>query len=182
MGPPGGNNRSVKTDVDRLIMRTDTGELTRRGKMSNFALIAVGLITFFVPTIRFDPPIEGRQYWSVLDMVRRPDSTTDTEMPFPSAWVMVTTIPFGWAYVVYVVLLAGMGAVLLFPFRKLMIGIGVGGLACLFLSVGGGLGLVKLTTTPAFQSTQGGDLRILWASFGAVLAALTITAWTDTPT
>src|SRR6201997_595595 len=163
-----------------LLAQPDTGELSRKGKRKALVLIALGLLTFFLPVINFDPPLQDRQHWSVLDIARRlPAPATDTPATtFPTP----LTIAFEWVYAFYGTLLAGLGVVLLFPYRKLLLGICLAALACLFFPFKGVLGVLFLATMTSIQSDRGGDLKTLWILFGIEVAALAVVAWTDTTT
>jgi hypothetical protein len=104
--------------ISPVLMQTETGHLTRKGKLTAFALIVAGLLTFFVPMIKFDPPMLGRRYWSVWEMVRRSDNQVVTEILLPSSLLVASAIPFEWIYVTYAVFIVAMGALLLFPFSQ----------------------------------------------------------------
>lgn len=163
-----------------LLAQPDTGELSRKGKRNALVFIALGLLTFFVPVINFDPPLQGQPHWSVLDVARRlpapaPDTPATT---FPTT----LTIAFEWVYAFYGTLLAGLGVVLLFPYCKLLLGICLAALACLFFPFKGVLGVLWLATMTSIQSDRGGDLKTLWILFGIEVAALAVVTWTDTTT
>ncbi len=163
-----------------LHAQLETGELSRKGKRNALVFIALGLLTFFLPVINFDPPMLDRQHWSVLDVARQlPHPTSDTPATtFPTA----LSIAFEWVYAFYGTLLAGLGVVLLFPYRKLLLGICLAALACLFFPFHGVLGVLWLAAMTSIQSDRGGDLKTLWILFGIVVAALVLVAWTDTTT
>lgn len=163
-----------------LLAQPDTGELSRKGKRNALVFIALGLLTFFLPVIIFDPPLQDRQHWSVLDIARRlPAPATDTPA---TAFPTTLTIAFEWVYAFYGTLIAGPGVVLLSPYRKLLLGICLAALACLFFPFHGVLGVLWLAAMTSIQSDRGGDLKTLWILFGIDVAALAVVAWTDTTT
>jgi hypothetical protein len=160
-----------------LLAKPDVGELSRKGKQKALILIAVGLLTVFLPVINFDPPLQGQQRWSVFDVARRiPAPATDTlATTFPTK----LTIAFESVYAFYATLLAGVGVVLLFPYRKLLLGVCLVALACLVFPFRGVLGILWLAAMNSIQSDRGGDLKTLWIIFGIEIAALAVVAWTD---
>ena len=161
-----------------LLAQPDTGVMSRKGKQKALVCLALGLLTFFLPVINFDPPLQDQQRWSVFDIARRiPAPTAETPAKsFPTN----LPIAFEWIYAFYGTLLAGLGAVLLFPYRKLLLGICLASLACLFFPFKGVLGILWLAAMNSIQSDRGGDLKTLWILFGIDVAALAIVAWTDT--
>src|SRR5579862_4110496 len=163
-----------------LLAQPDTGELSRKGKQKALVLIAVGLLTVFLPVINFDPPLQDQQHWSVLQIARHiPAPATDTPATkFPTT----LTIAFESVYAFYGTLAAGVGVVLLFPYRKLLLGVCLASLACLFFPFHGALGILWLAAMNSIQSDRGGDLKTLWILFGIDVAALALVTWTDTTT
>lgn len=161
-----------------LLAQPDTGELSRKGKRKALVFIALGLLTVFLPVINFEPPLQDRQHWSAFDVARHiPAPATET----PATTFLTTlTIAFEWIYAFYGTLLAGLCVVLLFPYRKLLLGVCLGALACLFFPFKGALGILWLAATTSIQSDRGGDLKTLWILFGIEVAALAVVAWTDT--
>lgn len=161
-----------------LLAQPDTGELSRKGKQKALVFIALGLLTFFLPVINFDPPLQDQQRWSAFDIARRlPAPATDTPATtFPTT----LKIGFEWVYAFYGTLLAGLGVVLLFPYRKLLLGVCLASLACLFFPFKGVLGVLWLAAMNSIQSDRGGDLKTPWLLFGIDVAALAIVTWTDT--
>src|SRR5579863_1306639 len=163
-----------------ILAQPDTGELSRKGKKNALVVIALGLLTFFLPVINFDPPLQGQQRWSVFEVARRiPAPATDT---FATTFPTTLTISFESVYAFYGTLLAGVGVVLLFPYRKLLLGVCLAALACLFFPFHGALGILWLAAMSSIQSDRGGDLKTLWILFGIEVAALAVVAWTDTST
>ena len=162
-----------------LLAQPDTGELSRKGKRKALVFLALGLITFFLPVINFDPPLQNQQHWSAFDIARRiPAPTTDTPAKsFPTT----LKIEFEWIYAFCGTLLAGVGIVLLFPYRKLLLAVCLASLACLFFPFHGVLGVLWLAAMNSVQSDRGGDLKTLWILFAIDVAALAVVAWTDTP-
>jgi hypothetical protein len=163
-----------------LLAQPDTGELSRKGKRNALVFLALGLLTFFLPVINFDPPLHDQQHWSVLQVVWHiPAPATDTPATtFPAT----LTIAFEWVYAFYGTLVAGVGVVLLFPYRKLLLGVCLASLACLFFPFHGALGILWLAAMTSIQSDRGGDLKTLWILFGIEVAALAVVTWTDTTT
>lgn len=161
-----------------LLAQPDTGELSRKGKRKALVLIAFGLITFFLPVINFNPPLQGRQHWSVFDVARSlpPPPSNNLPTSFPTK----LSIAFECVYAFYGTLLAGLCVVLLFPYRKLLLGVCLASLACLFFPFHGVLGVLWLAAMTSIQSDRGGDLKTLWILFGIVVVALAVVAWTDT--
>lgn len=160
-----------------LLAQPDTGVLSRKGKRNALVVIALGLLTFFLPIINFDPPVQGQQRWSVFDIARRiPAPATETPAKsFPTN----LTIAFECTYAFYGTLLAALGVVLLFPYRKLLLGVSLASLACLFFPFKGVLGVLWLAAMNSIQSDRGGDLKTLWIIFGIEVVALAVVAWTD---
>lgn len=161
-----------------LLAQPDTGVLSRKGKQKALVLIAVGLLTVFLPVINFDPPLQGQQRWSVSDVARHiPAPATDTlATTFPTKM----TIAFESVYAFYGTLVAGVAVVLLFPYRKLLLAVCLASLACLFFPFHGALGILWLAAMNSIQSDRGGDLKTLWIIFGIEVVALAVVAWTDT--
>ena len=163
-----------------LLAQPDTGALSSKGKQKALVFIILGLLTFFLPVINFDPPLQDQQRWSVFDVARRiPAPTTDTPAKtFPTT----LKIEFEWIYAFYGTQFAGLGVVLLFPYRKLLLGVCLASLACLFFPFKGVLGVLWLAAMNSIQSDRGGDLKTLWIVFGVEVVALAVVAWTDNPT
>jgi hypothetical protein len=86
-------------------------------------------------------------------------------------------VPFG---LVYITLLVAMVAVLLLPFRKVLLWISLAGLFLLY-PFRGFFGGIRLG---AFLQTSGhsGSLATLWVLLGIAMLALAGVAWTDTTT
>lgn len=166
-------------------VKVDRGLLSAGGKRKAIILIAAGLLTFVLPLIHFDPPLQGQKYWSVLDVSNlpepgaaneKPSGTIDLRKMFNSAM----TLPFVWVYVLYGVLVAAGVSVLIAPFRKLVAGIGLTGIALLLVPFRGNLGLMRLLEADSFQSSRGGSLATLWLLFAIEYVLVTAVAWTDT--
>src|SRR5713226_156033 len=103
----------VANSSNPATRQSDTGRLSRRGKGIALTLIALGLLTFFLPIIKFDPPAHGQQYWSVSDITLRLRATLHPESPL----ALVLFIPFGSVYLTFLV---AMGTIFLIPFRKVL--------------------------------------------------------------
>jgi hypothetical protein len=161
-----------------LLAQPDTGELSRKGKKNALIVIALGLLTFFLPVINFDPPLQNQSHWSAFQVAKHiPAPGTDTlATTFPTT----LTIAFKWVYAFYGTLVVGVGVVLLFPYRKLLLGVCLAALACLFFPFHGALGILWLAAMTSIQSDRGGDLKTLWILFGIEVAALAVATWTDT--
>ena len=89
-------------------------------------------------------------------------------------------IPFEWVYAFYGTLILYAVTTLVLPFRKLLVGISLTGMALLVVPFRGIIGMLRLLETSAFQSNRGGDLRMVWLLFGVEFAILAVVAWTDT--
>ena len=164
-----------------LLAQPDTGELSRKAKQKALVFIALGLLTVFLPIINFDPPLQGQQRWSVFEVARRIPAAPSTDT-LAKTFPTTLTIAFEQIYAFYGTLLAGLGVVLLFPYRKLLLGVCLVALACLVFPFRGVLGVLWLAAMNSSQSDRGGDLKTLWILFGIDVAALAIVAWTDTTT
>ena len=105
---------SVENRRNPASMPLDTGRLSGRGKGNALTFIAIGLLTFVLPIVKLDPPVHGQQYQSVLDITQRLQATLHPETPL----ALLPVVPFG---LVYLTLLVAMGAVLLIPFRKVLL-------------------------------------------------------------
>ena len=55
-------------------VQVDTGKLSRSGLRKTLIFIALGLLSFALPTVEFDPPVRGQRYVSVLEMSQRPEA------------------------------------------------------------------------------------------------------------
>lgn len=163
-----------------LLAQPDTGVMSRKGKQKVLVFLALGLLTVFLPVINFDPPLQGQQRWSVFDIARRIPAPAGE--PLSKSFPTNLTIAFECIYAFYGTLLAALGAVLLFPYRKLLLGICLASLACLFFPFKGVLGVLWLAAMNSIQSDRGGDLKTLWILFAIEVAALAIVVWTDTTT
>jgi hypothetical protein len=167
-------------------VQVDTGKLSRRGTRNALIFIALGLLSFAFPLIEFDPPMQGQKYWSVLDVSRRPQIETGKNnsmggsFDFGATFASMMVLPFEWVYVFYGTLIVAAGAVLVFPFRKLLVGISLTGVVLLVVPFRGVLGMLRVLQTSAFQSNRGGDLRMVWILFGIEFAILAVVGWTDT--
>jgi hypothetical protein len=164
--------RLVENSRNPAIKQVDTGRLSRRGKGLALTFIAIGLLTFVLPIIKFDPPAHGHEYGSVLDITLRLQATLHPETPL----ALLLFVPFG---LVYSTLLVAIGAVLLIPFRKALLWISLAGLFLLLSPFRGLFGAIRLAAS--FQSSRhGGDLTTLWVILGIVILAVAGIAWTDT--
>jgi hypothetical protein len=167
-------------------VQVDTGKLSRRGMRKALILIALGLVSFALPIIEFDPPMQGQKYWSVLDISQQQQAETgkshDTGISFnfPAMFASMMVIPFEWVYAFYGTLILYAVTTLVLPFRKLLVGISLTGMALLVVPFRGIIGMLRLLETSAFQSNRGGDLRMVWLLFGVEFAILAVVAWTDT--
>ncbi len=149
-------------------IRSD-GRLSRRTRKLAFIFIAFGLLTFFAPVIKVEPPISGKQEWSVLDIAQELQSRLGQENPF--ALLLVPFAP------TYLVLLLSLGAVSFFPFQKLLLGLCAVGLFFLypFRGVLGGLRLAAF-----FRASAGGaDIRPLWLVLGLVMVVVAFVTWSN---
>jgi len=145
----------VENSRNPATRQADTGRLSRRGKGIALTFIAIGLLTFVLPIIKFNPPAHGQQYWSGLDIALQLQATLHPETPL----VLLLFVPFG---LVYLTLFVAMGAVLLFPFRKAIRWISLAGLFLLVYPFRGLFGAMRLAAL--FQSSRhGGGLTTLWA-------------------
>ncbi len=167
-------------------VQVDTGKLSRRATRNALIFIALGLLSFALPMIEFDPPTQGQKYWSVLDVSQRTQTATGKNnsaggvFDFGATLAAMMVIPFEWVYVFYATLVVAAAAVLVFPFRKLLLGISLTGMGLLFVPFRGVLGMMRVLETSTFQSDRGGDLRMVWILFGIEFAILAVVAWTDT--
>jgi hypothetical protein len=163
----------VENKRNRATRQQDTGRLSSKGKGIAVMFIAIGLLTFILPIIKFDPPLHGQQYWSVMDITLQLQAALHLETPL----AILLFVPFG---LVYVTLLVAMLAVLLLPFRKVLLWISFAGLFLLY-PFRGFFGGVRLG---AFLQSSGhsGSLTTLWVLLGIAMLALTAIAWTDTTT
>lgn len=167
-------------------VQVDTGKLSRRAMRNALIFIALGLLSFALPIIEFDPPMQGQKYWSVLDVSQRPlietgkNNSREGLFDFGATLAAMMVIPFEWVYVFYATLVVAAAAVLVFPFRKLLLGISLTGIGLLFVPFRGVLGMMRMLETSTFQSDRGGDLRMVWILFGIEFAILAVIAWTDT--
>lgn len=163
----------VENRRSRAIRVEETGRLSSRGKGIALTFIAIGLLTFVLPIIKFDPPAHGQQYWSVLDITLRLQAALRPETPL----AILLFVPFG---LVYVTLLVALVTVLFLPFRKALLWISLAGLFLLypFRGVFGGIRL------GAFLQSSGhsGSLTTLWVLLGIAMLVLAGVAWTDTTT
>ena len=161
----------VENSKNPATRQAYTGRLSSRGKGIALTFIAIGLLTFVLPIIKFDPPGHGQQYWSVLDITLQMQATLHPE----TSLVLLLFVPFG---LVYLTLLVAMGAVLLIPFRKALLWISLVGLFLLY-PFRGLFGAIRLAAS--FQSSRhGGDLTTLWVILGIAMLAVAGVAWTDT--
>jgi hypothetical protein len=168
MAPLVENHRNPATE------QADTGRLSRRGKGIALTFIVIGLLTFLLPIIKFDPPVHGQPYWSDLDITLRLQATVHPETPL----ALLLFVPFG---LVYLTLFVAMGEVLLAPFRKALRWISSAGILFLVYPFGGLLGAIRLAAV--FQSPRhGGSLTILWVVLGIAMLAVAGVAWTDATT
>jgi hypothetical protein len=168
-------------------VQVDTGRLSRRGLRNTLIFIAFGLLSFVLPIIEFDPPLQGQKYFSVLELCQRPQaemrkSSTGAVFDFQAVFASMMVIPFEWAYAFYGTLVVAAAAALVLPFRKLLVGINLTGICLLFVPFRGAIGMLRMLQSNSFQSNRGGDLRTLWIVFGIEFAILAVVAWTDTGT
>ena len=183
-GSPGqviGSSNPVSGGSKRFVVQPDRGELSRRGKRTTMFFIVLGLLTFVAPTIKFDPPVRGENYLSPYTVAQQAEQLGSIE---PKAILSsMAVLPFEFIYLIYLLFFAASGAVLLFPFRKLLIGIALTGLACLLLPFRGLVGVIRLASATSFsiQSSRGGDLMLLWILFAVVLVIVAFASWTDSP-
>ncbi len=168
-----------------MQVQVDTGRLSRRGTRNALIFIALGLLSFAFPIIEFDPPMQGQKYWSVLDVSRRPPMETGKNnssgdlFDFGATFASMMVLPFEWVYVFYGTLVVAAAAVLVFPFRKLLMGISLTGIALLAVPFRGVLGMLRVLQSDTFRSNRGGDLRMVWILFGIEFAILAVVGWTD---
>ena len=167
-------------------VQVDTGNLSRRGKRNVLIFIALGLLSFVMPTIEFDPPMQGQKYWSVWDLSQRPqvesgkNSSKSGLFDFSATFSAMMVIPFEWVYVFYATLVVAAAATLVFPFRKVLLGISLTGITLLAVPFRGTIGMMRVLQTSTFQSNRGGDLRMVWILFALEFASLAVITWTDT--
>jgi hypothetical protein len=91
----GGSNPVVRQGDRR-------GLLSGRARSTALTFTALGLLTFFVPLIRFDPPALGKQQWSVLDIALVLQARLRPETLFP-----LLRIPF---VLIYLLLFLALGS------------------------------------------------------------------------
>ena len=153
-------------------MRVDTGRLTRRGKKLALVFVGLGLATFLLPLIKFDPPGQGREYWSILEI-----SQLQTKTHPETSLLLILLFPFGLVYVTFLVATA---SIIVFPFRKALRWIS--GVGLFLLNPFRGLfGAVRLAGL--FEKRKpGGDLTTIWILLAIAMLAVAAVAWTDTPT
>ena len=166
-------------------VKVDRGLLSAGGKRKAIVLIAAGLLTFVLPLIHFDPPLRAQKYWSVLDVSHLPEPGAANEkssgpFDFRKMFDTTMTLPFVWVYVLYGMLVAAGVSVVIAPFRKLLAGIGLTGIALLLVPFRGSLGLMRLLEADSFRSSRGGSLATLWLLFAIEYVLVTAVAWTDT--
>lgn len=166
-------------------VQVDTGKLSRSGLRNTLIFIALGLLSFALPIVEFDPPVRGQRYVSVLEMSQRPEAESSKNsrgglFDFQAAMASLTVIPFEWVYAFYATLVVALAAALVLPFRKVLVGISLAGICLLFVPFRGAIGLARMLQSSSFQSNRGGDLRVIWILFGVEFAMLAIVAWTDT--
>lgn len=129
----------------------------------------LGLLTFFVPLIRADPPVGGKGHWSPLDVALYLPLGINLETPF-----LLLQIPFA---LVYLLLLLAIAALCFFPSRAGLIGISGYGIYLLFPFRGffGGIRLASIAT-----SGGGVDAKPLWLFLFLIMLLVAAAAWTDT--
>jgi hypothetical protein len=154
-----------------VTVQVDTGRLSRRGKGVALAFIAIGLLTFVLPIIKLDSPVQGQQYWSVLDLTLQMQDRLHLDMPFA-----LLLIPFGR---VYLTLLVALVTVLVIPLRKALRWISLAGLYMLhpFRGFFGGVRLGAF-----LEYSKGGGFVTLWILLGIAMLAIAAIAWTDATT
>lgn len=167
-------------------IQVDRGTLSSRSKRNALIFIVLGLLSIAAPVIEFDPSVHGQKYWSVWEMSQQPQIEIEKKnskeglFDFGATFAAMMTIPFGWVYLFYAALVAAAVATLVFPFRKLLLGISLTGIALLFVPFRGSLGMMRMLQASSFQSDRGGNVRIVWLLFAIEFAILTVIAWTDT--
>ena len=68
--------RGMDREAGPACLRCKLIKLSRRGLRNTLIFIALGLLSFALPTIEFDPPLQGQKYFSVLDLCQRPEAET----------------------------------------------------------------------------------------------------------
>ena len=166
-------------------VQVDRGTLSRRSKRSALIFIVLGLLSIVLPVIEFDPPVHGQKFWSVWEVSQQPQIETRKDTPkeglfdFGATFAAMMVIPFEWVYLFYAALITAAVATLTFPFRKLLLGISLTGIALLFVPFRGSLGMMRMLQASSFQSNRGGNLHIVWILFAIEFAILTVIAGTD---
>ena len=166
-------------------VQVDRGTLSRRSKRNALIFIVLGLLSIVVPVIEFDPPVHGQKLWSVWDVSQQPQieirkgSSNEGLFNFGATFAAMMVIPFEWVYLFYAALVAAAIATLAFPFRKLLLGVSLTGIALLFVPFRGSLGMMRMLQASSFQSNRGGNLRMVWILFAMEFAILALIAWTD---
>jgi hypothetical protein len=155
-----------------VTVQTDTGRLSTRGKGVALAFIASGLLTFVLPIIKFDSPVHGQQYWSVLDLTLQLQARLHLDTP-------IAVLPFVPFALVYLTLLVAMGMVLIIPLRKPLRWISLAGLYLLH-PFRGFFGGVRLGVF--LEYSKGGGFVTLWILLGVSILAIAAIAWTDATT
>lgn len=187
-GTPTGSTRYGSRSGSSLSqVQVDTGKLSRRGLRNTLIFIILGLLSFALPVIEFDPPLQGQKYFSVLDLCQRPEAETRKNstgdfLDFQAVFASMMMIPFEWVYAFYGTLVVAAAAALVLPFRKLLVGISLTGICLLFVPFRGVIGMWRMLQSSSFQSNRGGDLRMIWFLFGIEFAILAVVGWTDTGT
>ena len=74
--PAGSARYGSRSGSSLSQVHVDTGKLSRRGLRHALIFIALGLLSFALPTIVFEPPLQGQKYFSVLDICQRPEVET----------------------------------------------------------------------------------------------------------
>src|SRR6266567_5536723 len=161
----------MDTIIDRgpnpLTRQTDTGRLSRKGKQLVVIFIAIGLVTLFLPIIKYDPPVRGQQYWSLLDQTLQLQASLHPQTPV----VLLFYVPFG---LVYLTLLVALAAALLLPFRKVLLWISLVGL--FLLSPFRGLFGVMRLAAFVESGKKGGGLTPVWLILAIAMLAVAIVA------
>ena len=163
--------RLVENTGNLLAKHADTGRLSPRGKVVTLVFVAIGLATFFLPIIKFEPAVHGQQYGSILDITLLIQAALDPDLP-PYAILILS--PFG---LVYVTLLVALAAILLLPFRKALRWISLVGLFFLY-PFRGLFGAIRLAAFLESSRHSVGFITI-WAVLGIVMLAVAAVAWTD---
>jgi hypothetical protein len=69
--------------ADTGAPRREGDQLSKRGRAAVVLFAMLGLSTFFVPLIKLDPPVDGRDHWSLSRIVFRQPAKLDNRTAKP---------------------------------------------------------------------------------------------------